>query len=81
MVEEMRLLELVGEWRRMLQRVNLIQTKLMNKLWLVILILMYFQILILLLELLEKLEYLIFFYGNRRMQNMNSLKLCGQILQ
>ena len=30
---------------------------------------------------LAKLEYLIFCYGNRRMQNMNSLKLCGQILQ
>ena len=70
--------------RRMAQDVakgKLIQTKLMNKLWLVILIPMYFRILILLLELLEKLEYLIFCYGNRRMQNMNSLKLCGQILQ
>ena len=70
--------------RRMAQDVakgKLNPEKLMNKLWLVILILMYFQILILLLELLEKLEYLIFCYGNRRMQNMNSLKLCGQILQ
>ena len=69
--------------RRMAQdvaKVNLIQTKLMNKLWLVILILMYFQIPILLLELQEKQEYPIFYYGNQRMQNTNLLKLCGQIL-